>query len=181
MKLVINYDLIDAIKNVKEPYGVLKVVRNNRHGYIARMPLWGLFDYVYFRDIQNTLAALMFQYMLIMGSDMLIDKSMGIDYYATMSTKNLKTLIAELETINVMTNYNLLLQARLYDKAYKFTFNKDKTPIIMQEKYIDVPSYNYDGNLKDTSILQEHMIGSSSYVLSVGEPIKKYSRVLVRT
>ena len=35
-----------------------------------------------------------------------------------------------------------------------------------------VPSYTFNGDIKDTSVLQEHIIGSKEYVLSLGSPKK---------
>ena len=53
MKLVINYDFFNAIKDVNEPYGVLKVIRNNKDRYMLRLPLWGIVDFVYFKNIEH--------------------------------------------------------------------------------------------------------------------------------
>lgn len=35
MKLVINYDLIDAIRNVNEPISPFKIVRNRKYEYLT--------------------------------------------------------------------------------------------------------------------------------------------------
>lgn len=180
MKLVINYDFFNEVKNVKESYGVLKVVRNNNMRYIKQIPMWGLIDYALIQNIPSASLILLFQYMLMISGDMLADKACGIDTYATFASKKLKKLVSDLEELNVKTNYDLLLQSKLYDKRYKIDFNNDNLPIIKHEKYLYVPSYNFDGKIKDTSILQEHMLGSGNYVLSVGEPEKKYNKILVK-
>ena len=83
-----------------------------------------------------------------------------------------------MDTINVKTNYDMLLESELYEKKYKVE-KTDSLFAIKEEKYIYVPSYGFDGKEKDTSILQEHDIGSGIYALSVGEPEKQYRRVLV--
>ena len=181
MKLLINYDFFEAIRNVKEPYGVLKVVRNNHDMYMVRLPMFGVVDLAYFRNIPAAMASLMFQYMLVLSGEMYIDRQSGIDMYATMGAKQLKELVTSFEEINVKTDYDLLLQANLYHKDYKLDFNHEHMPIIRENKYIFVPSHNYDGSVKDTSVLQEHMLGSDGYILSVGEPEKRYRKVLVRT
>ena len=49
----------------------------------------------------------------------------------------------------------------------------------MEKKYILVPSYNYGGEEIETSIMQEHIVESDDYILSVEEPDTQYKRVLV--
>ena len=83
------------------------------------------------------------------------------------------------DNINVKTNYEMLLKSELYEQKYKIELNDDILLSIKEEKYIYVPSYGFDGQEKETSILQEHNLGTQSYMLSVGEPEKQYRRVLV--
>ena len=90
---------------------------------------------------------------------------------------NLKKLVSKLNDINIATDYDLLKQSELYERKYKIEFNESKIPIIMENKYVLVPSYNYKGDVKDTSILQEHFVGSKDYILSVGSPSKKLTLV----
>lgn len=85
---------------------------------------------------------------------------------------NLRELSVKLKSINVDTDSNLLLETKEYKSKYKIRLNESKIPYILQEKYILVPSYDYD-EIKDTSLLQEHIIGSKKYVLSKGSPQKK--------
>ena len=40
----------------------------------------------------------------------------------------------------------------------------------MIKKYISLPSYNYNGEITETLILQEHVIGSKEYILSINKP-----------
>lgn len=178
MKLVINYDFFNAVRNVNEPYGPLKVIRNEKNKYMMRLPIWSLLNYTVFQNMQDTIGALMVQYMLVMGSDLLVDKVLGIDSYATKSMNDLKKLVVKLNDINVKTDCELLCQSELYERNYKFSFNESKIPFLMEEKYILVPSYSYSGEIIDTSILQEHEIGTNEYMLSVGEPQKKYKLVM---
>lgn len=52
-------------------------------------------------------------------------------------------------------------------KKYKVELNKQQLPHLKEETYILVPSYTFNGDIKDTSILQEHRIESKEYVLSL--------------
>lgn len=77
-----------------------------------------------------------------------------------------------MESLNIFTSYDLLLKSKVYDKKYKVEMNKEQLLHIAEEKYILVPSYTYNGDTKDTSALQEHIVGSKQYVLSLGSPKK---------
>ena len=103
-----------------------------------------------------------------------------MDIYAYKSSNKLKKIVSQLKDINVSTEYNMLLNSELYEKTNKIEFDENKKPFLMQEKYIYVPSYGFNGKEKETSILQEHEIGTKEYFLSVGEPEKQYKRVLIK-
>ena len=182
MKLVINYDFFNAIMNVNEPTTPLKIVKNEPKYYIFpafAVPIAHMTG-VPSDDIIRTMA---FVYGLYVGGDLILGqvykKIFGEDKYSLNANKKLVTLPGLLSNINVKTNYNMLLKSELYERRIKFESNDTGIIPIKEEKYIYVPSYGFDGKEKETSILQEHNIGSSSYILSVEEPEKQYRRVLV--
>ena len=180
--LLINYDFFDEIRNVNEPLTPIKIVRNEAK-YAIITPLW-LID-AYFNDPKYALSHLLFWYGAYMAMDLSYQfiykkkNSCGLDKYAYEASTKLKKLSVTLSNINVKTNYDMLLQSELYEHKYKVETNEGKLPTLKEEKYIYVPSYDFDGKEKETSILQEHNVGSRNYILSVGEPEKQYRRVLV--
>ncbi len=182
MKLLINYDFFNAIRNVNEPLTPMKIVRNEIK-YSIVTPLW-LAD-CYFDDPKYALSHLLLWYGIYMAFDLSCQSiykkkiSGGLDSYAYESSTKLKKLSVMLGDINVKTDYNMLLKSELYEKKYKIESKDNNLLALKEEKYIYVPSYGFDGQEKETSILQEHNIASRSYLLSVGEPEKKYKRVLV--
>lgn len=91
-----------------------------------------------------------------------INKSLSID--------KLKLLAQTLRSINVNTNYDLLLQSYAYDTTYEINLD-GSFPKLEQKKYIMVPVYD-NGEEKEVSLVQEHTIGSNSYSLSIGSPKK---------
>ena len=99
------------------------------------------------------------------------------DPYKDLSSKNLKRLAIELKDLYVNTDYNSLLKSELVTKKYKIQINKENILSVFENKYILVPTYDFNGNVKTTSILQEHEIGTSEYVLSIGSPKKKLKPV----
>ena len=104
-----------------------------------------------------------------------------MDLYAKNSSLKLKELAIMLGTINVNTNYDMLLESELYYKKSSIDYSNDNLPVLKSEKYIYVPSYGFDGSEKTTSILQEHIIGTKEYTLSVEEPDREYRRVLAKS
>lgn len=82
-------------------------------------------------------------------------------------------IIKDLAKIEVSTNRDLLLEAHAYKREYEIGFYKSVIPYLKENKYIMVPSYNgYSEG--ETSVLQEHVVGTRAYELSVGEPKKEY-------
>ena len=42
-----------------------------------------------------------------------------------------------------------------------------------------VPTYDFKGTVSETSMLQEHVVGTKSYVLTLGSPKRKHQHSLV--
>ena len=181
MKLLINYDFFNAIRNVNEPLTPMKIVRNEIK-YALITPLWIADGFI---GDHNALNKLLLWYGIYMAIDLYYQSnykkkySDGLDSYAYEASTKLKKLSAMLDDINVKTNYEMLLKSELYERKIKVESSDEKLLSLKEEKYIYVPSYGFDGQEKETSILQEHDIGSKTYMLSVGEPAKQYRRVLV--
>ena len=182
MKLLINYDFFNAIRNVNEPLTPMKIVRNEIK-YALITPLWIADGCI--GDPKYALSNLLLWYGIYMAIDLSYQSiykkkiSDGLDSYAYEASTKLKKLSAMLDDINVKTNYEMLLKSELYERKLKVESSDEKLLSLKEEKYIYVPSYGFDGQEKETSILQEHDIGSRTYMLSVGEPAKQYRRVLV--
>ena len=186
MKLLINYDFFNAIDDVKQPLGPIKVIRAHKYKYIFNLPMFLAAGSICGNDVKATLAASVFSYSFILSTDCLMDYfamkilHSDVDMYADKASKRLMKLASMLKDINVRTNYDMLLQSELYERKYKVHLNDKKIPLLMEEKYVLVPSYNFSGEETETSILQEHNVGTSDYILSVGEPQKQYRRSLVK-
>ena len=181
MKIVINFDFFNAIRNVKDPLP-LKIVRNETKYEYAPLIIMSL-DGIFNVSLTSFPTQLLFCYSIYVTSDLIINgickKNFDKDFYALNAMEKLRMLPVLLNTINVETDYNMLLSSKLYERHYKIEKCEDSILPIKEEKYIYVPSYGFDGEEKQTSILQEHSIGSKRYILSVEEPKKRYRRVLV--
>ena len=174
MKLIINYDLISALKNVNEPYGPIKIIRNNKKEWIKyNLPMYMSVNYLLQKDILQALLILPFQFGIVIMVNGIIDMKVYGDKYKEKSIKDLKKLVGILNDLHVNTDYEHLLKSTMYKKNYHISINKDKLPELMENKYILVPFYKYDGEIGETSILQEHACGSKVYTLSIGSPKKE--------
>ena len=107
-----------------------------------------------------------------LGFELGLYKMIG-DHYKEDSSNNLKRLVSILKELNVDTTYELLKKSECYHKIYNLKLNEKKIPQIIESKYILLPSYDYKGDITNTSLLQEHVVGSKTYVLSLGKPSKK--------
>ena len=72
----------------------------------------------------------------------------------------------------------MIKESRLEGKKYEIRLNDKKLPQIIESKFILVPSYNNNGEVKDTSLLQEHALFTKQYVLSKSRGLEKKKQVL---
>jgi len=175
MKLVINYDFFDAVLNVKEEFSPMKIVRNNKR-IIAfwYFPILTMLDYLSCRNLKIVFQELIIEFGFLIGSILFFNLVTGIDDYKNKSKSDLLLLAVKLKNLCIKTDYDLLLNSELISKKYKININKENLFEVIESKYILVPTYDFNGNIKDTSILQEHVIGTNKYVLSLGSPKKEY-------
>ena len=179
MNLMVDFDAYNAIKDVQERYTVTKVTRNNNRllfklNSAAALLALAMFDGNYFIKF----AVLMFVIMFSTYSLNMLFYLLYGDIYKEDSKRNLERLALLLSTVNVNTSYDLLEESECYYRKYKFKFNKDKILQVLESKYILVPVYDTNGDTKKVSILQEHVIGSKEYVLSMGSPKRALVPVL---
>ena len=174
MKLVINYDFIDKIKDVNENYGVMKIVRNRKRYLVFHLtPLCIVVDLpIYLMGKESALIVFVSQAISYFMIEYMAYKQVG-DFYKEEAINKIKQLVTLLKDINVDTSYDLLLKSEVYEKKYKIHLNEDKIPEIIESKYILVPTYDFNGKIRDTSILEEHVVGSNNYILSLRSPEKK--------
>ena len=173
MKIVVNYDFWNALKNQNEPITPFTVIRNNKDVYLFYYPL------IYFgyntTYLTPTKAASFAPIQVAMMSlaECMINNIWDKDYYKEKSTPQLQGLVNKLRAIDVETDFELIKKTTLDGRVYNLHLNEKKIPQLVESKYLLVPSYSYSGNIKDTSIVQEHVIGSDKYVLSHGSKVKK--------
>ncbi len=185
MKLIINYDFIKEVYNARDNFTLSKSFFNNLPSNIKFIPFAIGISALYGGDLSIASQASVVGFGLISAGDVLTDaifyKIYGEDVYQMTASKRLKKLVGELEDLNVRTDYDSLLESELYEKHYKVDVNEGILPRLVEEKYVLVPGHFFRGDKEDISILQEHVVGSKEYVLSLGSPSKKTSKRLANS
>ena len=180
MKLTINYDFFDAILNVNEDINAFKVIRNNKKKLALLTPSCMAFSYFVLRKVPEALLTTLLMDLYSIFKMTFEEELTGIDVYKNKSSRDLIKLVSLLkEYLYLNTDMDLLKQSSLDYKDYSINLNKEELVSIIESKYILVPVYDFNGNVKNSSILQEHSIGSCNYVLSVGSPKKILKPALV--
>ena len=173
MKIIINYDFFNAILDVNEKLTPMKIVRNNKKLLIKYCSMFFLLNYGITRSIPRCLFILMFQSSGFFAAHYVHAKNDDTDIYKKVSIIRLIKLVSDLKDQNINTDYDSLLNSELLERKYKVQLNENKIPELMEEKYILVPTNDFNNNIKNVSIKQEHIIGSTDYVLSIGSPKKE--------
>lgn len=170
LKIVINYDLLEKIKESKTGFSLKRST--------SKILLYTSFASMIYTSIAKTdnietiqtLSQISCFFTLYVASES-IGSILQSKVYKSKAINKLKQLSQALKDINVSTDYELLQKSYVYKKSYKIKFNDYLLPYIKQDKYIMVPTCDCYGE-KETSLLQEHVIGSSKYFLSHGTPKK---------
>lgn len=170
MKLRINYDFLNKIRNINEPHNPLKVIRNNKNITALYLGANFMFELYRFESISGLMLKMLYYSAATFSGAIMacsIDMLCNQDYYAKSSSNDIKELVKSLNDLHINTNYELFLDSKLYHKEYKIDLNENIIPKIIESKYILVPTYNFNNEIKDVSILQEHVAGSKVYELSL--------------
>ena len=174
MKLVINYDFFNAILDINDGFTPMKIVRNNKKTLVIMSSSFFALDYFVTHNIPTSINLTMLQDLSFFIGTYACKYLYHLnDPYKAIAIKRLHELVIELKELHINTDYDLLLKSELLEKKYKVQINKENVLSLIENKYILVPTYDFNGNVKTTSILQEHEIGTSDYVLSIGSPKKE--------
>ena len=167
MKIRVNYDLMDKIREEKIGYSLIRTRRDILKFGIMFFPLDVLI-------VNGDIKILIIQTLFRAGANAIVFPM--IEKYSIKIGKDdavmqLKQLASTLRSHYINTDYELLQQSYKYETNYRFILDDDKIPRIKEEKYIMVPVVDRDGK-KEVSLVQEHLIGSKDYELSYGSPSK---------
>ena len=180
MKIMVNYDLIDKIRESKTGISLCRYTTVVGFTNAIGIPMISLGSYLGNASLGDTLELVLklFGYSLFYNGI----QAFGYSFFRKKeAVEELAKLSMKLKDICVETSPELLKSAYQYEVNYSINFDSFP-PKIEQKKYIMVPVENYWGN-NERSLMQEHVIGTRDYALSYGEPEKKkvYSYMKKRT
>lgn len=163
MKLTVNYDLINRIKESKKGFCLSKTIK---HNLCLTLP----FTLTTLLFMENKLEKLI----LFVASNFMWD---FLEFLSSPNEKvmqdsncNLDLLPDKLYKLDIRTTIPLLQESKIIQTNYEIIkYRDDKLPVLTQKKYITIPL----SNGHEETILQEHVFGDDSYELSVQEPTKK--------
>jgi len=163
MKIQINYELFEKIADAKTGFSLkrfsLSVLKASCFVTLVSIPLEG-------SSLQRFLYSLMFQTTFQgMFFGFVIPPTVKANALSV-----LKDLAVKLNRIDVPTNVDLLQEAYKYETEYKI--NTDSSvPKIQKNTYFMVPIQE-NGQQKEVSLVEEHIVGEKSYTISHGSPSK---------
>ena len=174
MNIVINYNFVNAVKDINEGFIPSKVVRNNLNMWIKfNLPFLTSLEIAVTKDkfFKYYPVAIAFHLLFVFEAELIKYKLLG-DLYKDIADLRLKTLVSMLNDININTDYSLIKDSKCYHTVRNLKLNEKKIPQIVESKYILLHAYDNKGDIVETSLLQEHVMGSKQYVLSMGSPQK---------
>ena len=171
MKIDVNYDLIDKIREAKTGFS-LQYNLNRPLKYTAFYSAFKLSSVIFVPTTTEEFLSYItcgFGIYTLSGA---IASVICLPLSRKRAIESLKFLSSRLKDINVNTNHELLLKSYSYKTEYKVKFNDYLLPYVEQNKYISVLTIE-NGEENETSLLQEHIVGSKTYALSYGSPKEK--------
>ena len=180
MNIYINYDFIEAVQGSNDPLNPIKVMKYTlKHNYFWKIYMVGSLT---INSIRESFGKALGSTLLGAGGSFMIATVYFLikkkDPLKEISDIKLNNLSCSLQKIGVNTDQELIKESRLEGRKYEFKFNKKIIPQMIESKYILVPTYNNIGEVKETSILQEHTLFTNEYVLSKSRGLEKNKKVL---
>ena len=171
MKIRINYDLFEKLEELETGFCLKREIYKCLEVMPFVFPIWISID-LFSKDeidlLSNLLLipqACMFRTFFVFIASLPLKKFIKESAYERLS--ELSTYMHKLE---ILTNPELLKEAKVYEREYKLEFSNKKIPILKQKKYIAIRTIDDE----EVSILQEHNIGSKAWDISEEEPSKVY-------
>lgn len=167
MKLQINFDLLEKIALANKGFTLKKNIKKILYltSFSATIATGLLLITNNNVSLLNQILIALATHTSYVGITSAIDSKLNKEK----AIKHLQLLSIYLEAIKIQTSDILLVQSYKYHTDYEFDENNPLK--INKKEYIMVPVYD-NGEEKEISLLQEHVIGTKKYTLSCGEPNK---------
>ena len=169
MKIRINYDLLEKIEEAKKGFSLKRDIKTiGTTSFFNIVPTFtiAIFEPIALKIILVRIPFVISFHTMFRG---VINLLIG-DINKKEANTTLDNLAITLQSLNINTNRELLLNSYKYKTTYKLQKTQKAIPCIKREKYIMVPTNDiYE---EEASLLEEHIMGTRKYDLSKGEPQK---------
>ena len=178
MKLRINYDLVDKVSEAKKGYSLKRCVKRVFGMTAVSGSISTLNNFVAQNDPRELLIIYPIHMAIHTGYTIMFSWGCS-NIIKSLAVTNLEKLTRDLGSICVRTDYESLLNTYTYKTKYKLNTDS-KLPRVEQKRYMKIPVKDEYFGDREIPILQEHIIGSRNYDLSIGEPEEKKILILSR-
>ena len=181
MKININYDFFERLEESKTGISLKRVAKRSLVlTSLSTAIIWGI---NIFKTDDMNLASLVTlltipQTIAIHSASQYFSFFLVSSFNKANATRDLLCLVGKLNSIYIPTNYDLLCKAYKYDNEYVIN-TEGKIPMLEQKKYIMIPVLE-NGEEKEVSVVQEHILGTREYTISCGTPKKVLKPVFRR-
>lgn len=181
-KLEINYDFIDKINESEGKYKIKRFINNNKFtdaiiaGFVTKDIILGATGALSPEQTAVKVTSYLATMIVILSLLELINKNLKERITGKTQEERaedeLRELAVQLNNLGIEINLEDLKDAVIYHKKYKL--RKDGKPGVIRERYIEVPVSNSNNiNSDSSSIKEEHIMGTRSYVLTLDTPKKQ--------
>lgn len=180
MKIEINYDLMEKIAEAKVGYSLKMHVKKVGILSFITTATFLTVDCIAGNDFIHTLSWITYStcYYTLQS---VLQATLLKNTTKKEAEKNLASLVSKLRTSNIKTDASTILDSYKYDTQYNVLDDEGAFPKFKENKYIKIPTCDeYWGN-REMPIVQEHIIGTNNYFLSVGQPERKVYKLGAKT
>ncbi len=169
MKFVINYDLINKVKEAKGQFALNKT--NKKHIGANIIGCTGLLSFLLLNNFSIVKSLLLSTNItcIVLSFMLAYEQYSKGDINREKAMQTLRTLSEQLKVLHIQTSDILLLDSCQEYVEYEPILKFKIIPWLKQNKCISIIAYD-NGEKKEDSIFQEHVLLSKKYVLSHGSP-----------
>ena len=169
MKLVINYDFFESVKKINDFGSNFALIKERSKKFVKiDLPIFATIGLALGFSIPKTIALIGVEYFLSIAF-------LNVNKLGTLRMQkeydnhryNLIALPYKLQDLDLITDYDLLLKSKVNKRRINFVLNNYHMPSLNIMKTIDMPVQDNNGEIKEVSVEQEHIIGSKDYVLTL--------------
>ena len=184
LKLVINYDMMDKITIANGEHKLKMIYKCYAKQPMVMIPglnnvVIGVSNVCQGIDVASNVSVITLTLGLFFVGipvahprlEKVFKEKFGVKTLQESAIDSIRDLSYQFNNQNINTTPELLLNSYVYHKKYKLAMN-GKAGVI-RERYINVPTYGFNNEISESSILEEHKIGSREYVLTLGSPKKQ--------